>query len=322
MVKLAGNRSTAIAGLSASTSNELSISLLLTLWLTLNQHKDTDMNHRMMQPRNGHTFQIGIVARISGCQNQKEISLDDQVDHGKEEARNYYDGVTPEYHIVATKGKGERLDRPELAEIEALIRSRKLDLLVVEDLGRIVRGTEAVRLCGIAVDAGVRVIAPNDGIDTADPNWEEDVISACRDHVGHNTHTSKRLKQKMMNRFRKMGASMARTIFGYIVPKEAKTYNDWVKDIACTPVILELFQRLRDNPNCSHAASWLNSKGVPTGPYHRNERWDTRMVRRLVENPLLKGFARRGERHTVKHHETGRRKSVKNPAGPVYYPCL
>ncbi|MFT3881156.1 MAG: recombinase family protein [Gemmatales bacterium] len=279
------------------------------------------MSNRMMQPRNGHTFHVGIVARISGCQNQKEMSLEDQVDHGKEEARLYYDAGTPEYHIISTKGKGERLDRPELSEIEALIRSRVLDLLVVEDLGRLARSTEAGRLCGLAVDHSVRVVAPNDCIDTADASWEEDVISACRDHVGHNAHTSKRLKQKMMNRFRKLGECMARPIFGYIVSKEAERYDDWLKDEALTPTILELLRRLQENPNCSHAASWLNSKDVPTGPYHRNKRWDTRMVRRLVSNPLLKGFARRGGRHTIKHHETGRRISVKKPEGPVFYPC-
>ncbi|MFT3879659.1 MAG: recombinase family protein [Gemmatales bacterium] len=279
------------------------------------------MKDRMMKPRNGHTFHVGIVARISGCQNQKDVSLEDQIDHGKEETRNYYDAGTPEYHIISTKGKGENLERPELETIEALIRSRVLDLLVVEDLGRLVRGTEASVLCGIAVDHGVRVIAINDCIDTAELTWEEDVISACRDHVGHNAHTSKRIKKKMMKRFQRNGQAMARPIFGYIVSAEAESYDDWVKNIAHTPVILELFQRLRENPNCSHAASWLNSTRVPTGPYHRNEEWDTRMVRRFVDNPLLKGYARRGDRHTVKKHEVGKRKSVKNPDGPVYYPC-
>lgn len=279
------------------------------------------MKDRMMKPRNGNTFHVGIVARISGCSRQKEVSLEDQIDHAKEETILYYDENTPEYHVVSTKGKGERLDRPELAEIERLIRSRVLDLLVIEDLGRLVRGTEAARLCGIAVDHGVRVIVPNDCIDTNDPSWEEDVISACRDHVGHNAQTSKRIKHKMMNRFRKKGEAMARPIFGYIVPPDAKSYDDWVKVEEYTSVLLELYTRLRDNPNCSHAASWLNSKGIPTGPYHRNKEWDTRMVRRLVDNPLLKGFARRGDRHTEKHHETGRRISVKNPDGAYFYPC-
>lgn len=150
---------------------------------------------RPRTPRNGHTLVVGIVARISGCQNQKELSLEDQIDHGKQVVAEYYQGPA-DYRVIATKGKGERLDRPELAELEALLRTRELDLLVVEDIGRLVRGAEAVRLCGIAVDHGVRVLAPNDCVDTAEDSWEEDEISACRDHVGHNAHTSKRLKHK------------------------------------------------------------------------------------------------------------------------------
>jgi hypothetical protein len=34
-----------------------------------------------------------------------------------------------EYLIIATKGKGERLDRPELAQIEAEFRKSSLDRL-------------------------------------------------------------------------------------------------------------------------------------------------------------------------------------------------
>jgi site-specific DNA recombinase len=110
-------------------------------------------------PRNGHALVAGVVARISGCQNQKEISLDDQVDHAKEIVADLYTGLA-EYRVIATKGKGERLDRPELRQIEALLRTRELDLLVMEDSGRLVRGGEASRLCGIAVDHGVRAFRP------------------------------------------------------------------------------------------------------------------------------------------------------------------
>jgi site-specific DNA recombinase len=164
------------------------------------------MSYRSRQPiipRNGHTLVVGIAARISGCANQKELSLDDQLDHGKQTVVERYDGPV-EYKTISTRGKGEWLDRPELAEIEAMLRTRELDLLVVEDLGRLVRGTEAYRLCAVAVDHGTRVIAPNDCVDTDDGSWEEDVISACRDHVGHNSHTSKRLKQKLMKPFRQV----------------------------------------------------------------------------------------------------------------------
>ncbi|MFQ3592646.1 MAG: hypothetical protein SNJ82_05565, partial [Gemmataceae bacterium] len=44
------------------------------------------------------------------------------------------------------------------------------------------------------------------------------------------------------------------------------------------------------------------------------------MVQRVTRNPVLKGTPGRG----YKHHETGRRVSVKNPSGPKYkeYPQL
>lgn len=271
-------------------------------------------------PRNGHTLVVGVVARISGGSNQKELSLDDQVDHAKQIVAELYDGPV-DYRTVATTGKGERLDRPELAEVEDMIRSRQLDLLVAEDIGRIVRGTEASWLCGVAVDHGTRVIAPNDCIDTAEDTWEEDVISACRDHVGHNSHTSKRLKHKLMNRFRHGRGAAARPVYGYVVPDGVKSYDDWRTDPAATDVYRTWFQRLKEDPNCSAVADWLNAEQVPVGPYARRRTWDGKMVRRLTRNPLVKGMPGRGYKHTVKHHESGRRVSVPNPAGPTHREC-
>lgn len=269
-------------------------------------------------PRNGHTMACAIVARISGCQNQKEASLDDQIDNGKSIAADLHSGPI-DYQIVRTKGKGERLDRPELAVIEAAFRSGKFDLVVLDDLGRLVRGAEAVRLLGIAVDHGTRVISPNDCIDTAESTWEEDALAACRDHVSHNAHCSKRLKQKMMNRFTKRGAAPARPIPGYDVPDDAETYEDWVKRECDTPIIQEAKALLRRTLNCSVTADFFNSRGFAPGPYCTNKEWDGAMVRRFFGNPLLKGMPYRGKKHTVKHHETGRRISVLNPKGPTFY---
>jgi hypothetical protein len=45
------------------------------------------------------------------------------------------------------------------------------------------------------------------------------------------------------------------------------------------------------------------------------------MVRRFYSNPLLKGLPGRGFKHSVKHHESGRRRSVPNPNGPVFRDC-
>jgi site-specific DNA recombinase len=279
-------------------------------------------------PRNEHALVVGVVARISGCQNQKEISLDDQVDHAKEIVADLYTGLA-EYRVIATKGKGERLDRPELGQIEALLRTRQLDLLVMEDIGRLVRGGEASRLCGIAVDHGIRVISPNDCVDTAEDTWEPDVLEACKDHVGHNAHTSKRLKHKLMNRFKKFGGAAAHVPPGYIkppkektddnTPPKARTYDDWSKDASLYEKMQDGAQLLWSTLNCSVVADWFNQNGMPVGKYARSEKWDGHSVRRFYSNPILKGLPQRGVRHTVKHNETGRRISVPNPKGPSYY---
>lgn len=274
--------------------------------------------NRQVLPRNGHTLVVCIVARISGCQNQKELSLEDQQDHAKEEVAEVYEGPV-EYRVIATKGKGERLDRPELVEVEEAIRTGKLDFLVMEDVGRLVRGAEAVKLWGIAVDHGTRCIAPNDCVDTIDESWEEDLLAACRDHVGHNAHTSKRIKKKLMNRFKKFGGATALPIAGYIKPDGAKTYFDWTKDDAATGPIAEGLARLKETLNCSDVAEFLNSIGFSTGPFCKNSEWDGSMVRRFYKNPMLGGHPYRGARHTVKHHGSGRRVSVKNTSGEPHY---
>jgi hypothetical protein len=116
-------------------------------------------------------------------------------------------------------------------------------------------------VCGIVIDHGVRVIAPNDCIDTADDSWQEEVIAACRNHVGHNAHTTKCLKNKLMNRFINLGGAMAREAYGDIVPEDVETYDDWRKDEAATDLYREWFARLPREPNCSLVADWLNERG-------------------------------------------------------------
>src|SRR5204863_6940393 len=134
---------------------------------------------------------------------------------------------------------GERLDRPELEQIEKAYRSREFDLFVYDDLSRLIRGGEAARLLGVGVDHGTRTICIADGIDTVDETWEEDALNACSENVAHNQRTSKRIKQKTMNRFKKYGTTGNRAIMGYIVPEGAESYDDWQKDPALEEFVVE-----------------------------------------------------------------------------------
>ena len=202
-----------------------------------------------------------------------------------------------------------------------MLRSREIDLLILEDIGRLIRGPAAHRLCGIAVDHGTRVISPNDFIDTAEESWEQDVLEACQDHMKHNAHTSRRLKQKLMNRFLTLGAATSLPIFGYIKPPGAKTFDDWRQDLEYEEVIREGKALLIATRNGSAVATFFNDRNIPTGPYAKKKRWDGTMVLRFYRNSLLKGMPGRGFRHTVKHNESGHRHSVRNPKGPGYRHC-
>ncbi|QDU05392.1 hypothetical protein V6x_51280 [Gimesia chilikensis] len=268
-------------------------------------------------PRNGNSLVVGIPGRISGCENQNEISLEDQVDHAKDVAYEMYDGEI-EFRTITTTGKGERLDRPELQEIEKWLRSREFDLLIVEDLGRIVRGLEAHRLCGIAVDHGTRVLSVNDDIDTNQPDWEVRSVDACKEHMKHNEHTSRRIKFKKMNRFKKYGAATPCPIAGYIKPVGAKTFSDWSKDSGATHYIKGGLQVLRRTLNGAAVADYFNDVGFLPGPYCRKQKWDGTMVLSYFRNPILKGLPQRGKKHTTKLHEFGKRTSVVNPKGPTF----
>lgn len=272
---------------------------------------------QQLQPRNGGRLKVLVVARISGCQNQKELSLDDQLDHAKQEVFDMF-RAPADFDAISTINKGEWLDRKELPEIEERLRSGDYDVMIMEDVGRLVRGAAAVEIWGIAVDNGVRCIAPNDGCDSANPTWEEDLMSACKDHVSHCAHTSRRIKHKQMNRFKRNGAVLPLVVFGYIKPEGAKAYSQLQKDETATPHLKSGLEVLRSTKCWMAVADHFNRQGLKTGPYCRSDHWTGVMVKRLYENPILKGMPQRGARHSVKKNSNGRRISVVNPAGPTY----
>ena len=68
--------------------------------------------------------------------------------------------------------------------------------------------------------------------------------------------------------------------------------------------------------DCNIHCGWRSQDVV--GRYCRKRReWDGAMVRRYFASPILKGKPERGNLRTQKQFETGKRRCVKNPDGPV-----
>jgi site-specific DNA recombinase len=150
-------------------------------------------------PRDGRLLKIVSVSRIS-TDHQDERSLEDQFAKHKNFVAERYNGPI-EWKPISSRGSGEHLDRDELYELEALVESDAVDLVISEDLGRICRRTLAYALCEMCVDHKVRLIAINDRVDTAEDGWQDSAFISTWHHERSNRDTSERIKRSLRNRF-------------------------------------------------------------------------------------------------------------------------
>ncbi|MFT4557278.1 MAG: hypothetical protein ACI92S_002642 [Planctomycetaceae bacterium] len=118
--------------------------------------------------RNGRVLQVIVVCRIS-TEHQDERSLQDQEALYRKWLAKYWDGEI-EVVVLASQGSGESLVRDDYFRLSALVESRKFDLVISEDLGRICRRVHAHIFCETCEDASTRCIALNDHVDTTQNN--------------------------------------------------------------------------------------------------------------------------------------------------------
>ena len=248
---------------------------------------------------------------LTGAAHQDERSLDDQAALCRRYVRDHY-STPARFRIIQGRGSGETLDRQDLADAEAAVASGAYDLVVVEDLGRICRRNRAIDFCELCEDAGTRLIAINDNIDTDRDDWRLNAFFASLKHESGNKDTARRIRRSLRHRF-EQGGVVQTLPYGYIKPPGAKTDAEVTKDPAAVPVYEEVFRRLEGGASYAEVADWLNAAGVPTGPWMRSRRWDGPSLARAVQNPILKGVRRRNERMSQRVNRTGRRKSVKAP---------
>src|SRR5262245_31522305 len=140
------------------------------------------------RPRRGSTLQVLVIARISTV-HQDARSLEDQAALCERYVRDRYAGAVDFVHIQG-RGSGEALDRQDLRDAERAVESGRFDLVVVEDLGRICRRNRAVDFCEACEDAGTRLVAINDHLDTADGGWRTHAFFASFRHELANKDTS------------------------------------------------------------------------------------------------------------------------------------
>ena len=130
--------------------------------------------------KNGHSLEVIIAGRVSdpGPGKQSILSLDDQESMHMEWLKANTDlpfNVT----VVAGSGSGEFLDREEYLRLLEMVETGQYDLVLTEDLGRIVRRIYAHLFAEHCVDHETRLISKNDYVDTLVEGWEDRSIF-CR----------------------------------------------------------------------------------------------------------------------------------------------
>jgi hypothetical protein len=221
-----------------------------------------------------------------------------------------YDGEV-EWTRNTGQGSGECIDRQQVRDAEDLVASGRFDLVLMEDLGRHLRRSQAIGFCELCEDHDTRLIAINDGIDSAVP-WRLHAFFAAVKHEQSNKDTSERIKRTLRNRFVNGGVFQI-PIFGYVKPPHAKSEADVSRDPSAESIYQEWFFRLEKDTSYAEVADWLNETGVPVGSGCRSNRWTGPMVRRITFNPILKGVRVRNRKMSKRINATGNPKSVNAP---------
>jgi DNA invertase Pin-like site-specific DNA recombinase len=262
----------------------------------------------LLHPRDGRVLRVLLVCRIS-TERQDERALADQEALLRAWLAERYKGQV-EIKVISGRGSGESLFREDAVELERCVRMRLYDLVITEDLGRIFRRLQALFLYEICQDHGVRVIAINDRIDTAEENWKVSGMFATLRHEAYNEDTARRIRRSLRNRFMQVGIVQTH-IFGYSKKSGTSSDDGLDKDPAAEVIYDRWFVILEEGGTYSDVSDWLNAECVSTGRWCRSRKWSPKMVARVTHNTILKGIRRRNERMARRVNETGKRKSIK-----------
>ena len=274
----------------------------------------SELHPPLAPPKNGHTCEILCVCRVSDPKpgKQDERSLDDQEASYREWLQRNLDRPF-EMTVIAGKGSGELLDRDEYQKVIDEAATRKYDLVLCEDLGRIVRRIHAHLFCEHCEDCDTRLYSKNDRVDTALPNWREASIFAAFHHERSNRDTSERIKRTLRNRF-VGGGSLRRPPYGWIKPPGSKSDADEFKDPSAEPIYAEWFRILDiDKGTYADVVRYLKAQGIlfPSRYKNRFVEPDVKSVARYTHNPLLKGVKEWNHRKTKRINNPGKYLSQK-----------
>lgn len=130
------------------------------------------MNLKKMAPSNGtKILNVLVIGRVSRPE-QPITNIEAGYLYAERCLKDVYDGEA-EVRRLGEQGSGMLVDRETIMEAYELIERGWPDLVLMEDISKSYRNPRWIyAFVQDCFDAGVRVIAPGDGLDTWEDNWE------------------------------------------------------------------------------------------------------------------------------------------------------
>ena len=208
---------------------------------------------------------------------------------------------------------GEILSRPGIDRVWDMVRARKVDLVVAEEISRFYRDrAEPHKLAGFCADRDIRLVAINDNIDTSISGWETSLSRASDEHASANDKTSLRIKRAYEGRW-EGGYAMGALVPGYKRSAVDGARFDRTrrgpfidqKDEAWTATIQEMFDRVARGDPLRSVAVFLSHQGLPRPANRKTGTWNDRGVKTLIQDPRFKGQECYRKKFSKKYYATG-----------------
>ena len=258
-------------------------------------------------------LRIGIYARYSSDK-QNDTSATDQIDYCAQSVARLGGNVSASLVFRDEAISGASLDRPGWQACMAAVRTRRMDVLVVESQSRVSRSlADSASVLDELRFLGVTLLGVSDGLDTR--REDSDLMAGVNGAVNQQylRKLGRETKRGMTQRARAQKVTGGRT-FGYkSVDAPDGNGKVWMVDEAEAAWVRRIFTLYATGTPPRTVAEMLDTAGVPP-PRSKSEGWKKGTVSSILGNERYLGVVKFNQRHWMKRPGTNQR--VPRPGNP------